>query len=196
MSDRKHAAAWPLHPQPSLRPASDGAPGFRDRASFEAAVRPHLDAMSAAARAVVRSPDLAADVVQDVLLRLWQRGWLSEDPRGALCLLARQAGKQALRANRRRCFHEACASSDECLFEDPSEASEREERRTVVRRLVAELKPEHRALLERTLEGEVEYQTLAREFALPVGTVRSRLHRARNELKRRLESTELQRSVA
>ena len=65
-----------------------------------------------------------------------------------------------------------------------------------LRRLVAELKPEHRALLERTLEGEVEYQTLAREFALPVGTVRSRLHRARNELRRRLESTELQRSVA
>ena len=46
------------------------------------------------------------------------------------------------------------------------------------------------------LEVARGYREIAASCDLPVGTVRSRLHRARNELKRRLESTELQRSVA
>ncbi len=198
MSDRSLSAAWPRPAHIPLPTSPPFAPLAADpgNGAFEAAVQPHLDAMSAAARAVVRSPDLADDAVQDVLARLWQRGRISEDPRGALCHLARLAGRQHLRAARRRCFHEACASSEECHEDDPSVALERDERRATVRRVLAELKPDHRELLERVLDEEVDYQALAHERGIPIGTVRSRLHRARQELRRRLESPEFQSSLA
>jgi len=145
--------------------------------------------MSRAAGGIVGSPDLAWDAVQDVLLRVWNRGWLPAEPRSALCYLARLAGRQQLRAVSRRCRHEACAGSRECRYEDdPAVILERREERADVRRALADLGAHHRQLLQRHAFDGLDYRELSAEFGIPVGTVRSRLHRARRALERRLRA--------
>lgn len=183
-----------MHRPPATSVSSPVAAPRRplDREGFDAKVQPHLDAMHAAARRLTRCDHAAWDVVQDVLLRLWSRGWLPEEPRGALCHLARKAALQQLRAQRRRCRHEACAAlpAEDCLFDeaaDPARALSRGEDRQRVRRAVGRLEePYRRALQLHTFAG-LDYAELADELAVPVGTVRSRLHRARHSLRQRLQ---------
>ena len=68
----------------------------------------------------------------------------------------------------------------------PAEIAEVDEMRGLVRRAVAALPGEYKAVIAlRYFEG-MDYKTIARMLTVPVGTVKIRLYRARQTLKRRL----------
>ncbi len=70
--------------------------------------------------------------------------------------------------------------------EAPSDRLEREERCRQVRQAISRLTEEYRVVLVlREMEGYC-YETIAEVLDLPVGTVRSRLHRARMQLREQL----------
>jgi RNA polymerase sigma-70 factor (ECF subfamily) len=69
----------------------------------------------------------------------------------------------------------------------PAEQLERDERCRMVRAAIAALRQDHRAVLVlREIDGFC-YETIAEILDLPVGTVRSRLHRARLQLREHLK---------
>lgn len=69
----------------------------------------------------------------------------------------------------------------------PDAVLERSELEAALQRAIAELSEERRIVVVlRDLEG-VSYEEIARVLDLPLGTVRSRLHRARADLKDKLE---------
>lgn len=69
----------------------------------------------------------------------------------------------------------------------PSESLERQERSRLVREAIAALPEEHRMVLVlREIDGCC-YETIAEILQLPIGTVRSRLHRARLQLREKLK---------
>ncbi len=69
---------------------------------------------------------------------------------------------------------------------EPSATLEVRERREKVRGMIEELDPEFRSVVVlRDMEG-LSYEEIAEILGCPVGTVRSRLHRARLELKEKL----------
>ena len=71
--------------------------------------------------------------------------------------------------------------------EGPGQRIEQEENVLQVHTAMGKLSDEHRdVLVLRELEG-MDYDRIAEVLALPVGTVRSRLHRARSQLKDSLE---------
>jgi RNA polymerase sigma-70 factor (ECF subfamily) len=70
---------------------------------------------------------------------------------------------------------------------DPAATLERSELEAALHRAIAELPEERRIVVVlRDLEG-LAYEEIAVALELPVGTVRSRLHRARMDLKEKLE---------
>ena len=77
------------------------------------------------------------------------------------------------------------------ILDDTEPADERllrEERAVQVRQALTRLSDEHRAILVlREIEG-CDYDQIAQILNLPVGTVRSRLHRARLQLKEQLDT--------
>jgi RNA polymerase sigma-70 factor, ECF subfamily len=73
---------------------------------------------------------------------------------------------------------------------DPQEAAEQKERCRLVREAIARLDEEYRSVvLLREMEG-CNYETIAEVLDLPIGTVRSRLHRARLQLRESLREAE------
>ena len=69
---------------------------------------------------------------------------------------------------------------------DPALPLERAEREERVQRALDALAPDHRAVVVlKDLDG-LRYEQIAAILGVPVGTVRSRLHRARGELRERL----------
>ena len=77
--------------------------------------------------------------------------------------------------------------SEECR---PGHALEQAEMGRRVHEALNRLSPEHRAvLIMKDMEGQ-KYESMAEILQVPIGTIRSRLHRARLELRELLEKSE------
>jgi RNA polymerase sigma factor (sigma-70 family) len=162
------------------------------RGRFEAQVMPHLDAAYRFARWLSRSPGEADDLVQEAFLRAF-RGFdalRGSDARAWLLAIVRNCHATAFRQEQRRA-QVPLPDSDDVQLEsaasaavaDPQSVSiERDEQRCL-ERLIAGLSGEHReVLLLREME-EMSYREIAAVTQLPIGTVMSRLARARAALK-------------
>jgi len=73
----------------------------------------------------------------------------------------------------------------------PGHALEQAEQERRIRKALNQLSPEHRAvLILKDMEGQ-KYEVMAEILEVPIGTIRSRLHRARTELRELLEKDEV-----
>lgn len=177
-----HAAdACPLHPEGSRLQDSEDA--------FTAIVRPLLDELVRIARRQLACDHLAWEAVQDALVGLWRRSDVPENPRAWLIRAVLFRSLHIRRTTRRRHKHEgaACCHRREAVDRDePSNAVIITELRDEVWRALGKLNERHREVLSLHLIEGLEYEHIARRLRVPLGTVRSRLSRARDALKSRL----------
>jgi RNA polymerase sigma-70 factor (ECF subfamily) len=151
---------------------------------FNAGIHPHLRVVLAVAKGVLDSEDLAWDAVQEALVAFWKEGGRASDARAWLSRAVLNRSLHLLRTRRRCLRHERLACADcERLPPEPSTALEVEETRLLVLRAIGRLPPEHRSVVTlRDIEG-LDYRVVAERLGVPIGTVRSRLNRARKALR-------------
>ena len=70
--------------------------------------------------------------------------------------------------------------------DDPSASLERGEREERIQQALGALAPDHRTIVVMKEFDDLRYEEIGAMLGIPVGTVRSRLHRARCELRERL----------
>jgi RNA polymerase sigma-70 factor (ECF subfamily) len=160
---------------------------------FRRAIKPHLTAMLTVAKGITGSRDLAWDAVQEALLTLWLQKKLPLDLRKWLVRTAANRSLHATRTRRRSHLHEKRASAgchERYRGEDPEQALVRSEFLEGIGRALAALSPTQRAVLTMHEIKQMKYREIARILSVPVGTVRSRLNRARAALRDVLESPE------
>ncbi|HEX4649298.1 MAG TPA: sigma-70 family RNA polymerase sigma factor [Steroidobacteraceae bacterium] len=162
------------------------------RKRFEAQVMPHLDAAYRFARWLSRSPGDAEDVVQEAYLRAF-RGFdalRGSDVKAWLLTIVRNCHATALKQQQRRAAEPLSEEHDEqpgylplSGGPDPESATIEQDQRRTFDRLLASLPQEHReVLMLRELE-EMSYREIAAVTRMPIGTVMSRLARARAALR-------------
>ena len=154
-------------------------------ASFEKAVLPHLDAAYNLARWLTRNEADAEDVVQEATLRAFKffGGFHGANGRAWLLKIVRNTCYTWLQQNRAREF---ATSFDENVHGEESGNPETtllgDVDRQMLRQALEELPLEFReAIILRELEG-LSYKEIAAIANVPVGTVMSRLARARRRL--------------
>jgi RNA polymerase sigma-70 factor (ECF subfamily) len=162
-------------------------------ALFDQAVLPHLNAAYNLARWLTRNPDDAQDVVQEAYLRAFKyfSGFSGEDGKAWLLSIVRHACFTWLRKNRPAELTQFDDDAGDQGVEAGDEAENNPEQRLLVtrdrellNRLIAELPAEFReVVILRELE-ELSYREIAVIAAIPIGTVMSRLARARRRLRR------------
>jgi RNA polymerase sigma-70 factor (ECF subfamily) len=145
-----------------------------------------------AALRLVQSPDDAADVVQDAFLSAYQALHTFKGDAEFFTWLYRIAFNTAISLKRKKrpaISLEANKGETGIDPDDPSEyvkpgaALERTEDERQLGDAIARLSPEHReVLLLKDIEG-LKYEDIAELLEVPIGTIRSRLHRARLELR-------------
>ena len=172
---------------------------------FEQTIMPHLDAAYNLARWLTRNDSDAQDVVQDAYLRAFKYfdSFEGENPQAWLLAIVRNTCFTWMRRNRPS--EEVLGSEpidDEspgdaepllgggsrALATDPETLLIEGRNRTEVNELVAKLPAEFREVIVlREVEG-FSYDEIADALRVPRGTVESRLHRARGELRKHLSA--------
>jgi len=158
-----------------------------DRRRFEQQVLPHIDAAFNLARWLTRNAHDAEDVVQDAMLRAYRHfEGLRGEARPWLLAIVRNACFSWMQRNRPA---ELAAGADEEAAEAataPADGPEallaRELDRRMLNEAIAALPLQFReVLILRELE-DLSYREIARVANVPIGTVMSRLARARRLL--------------
>ena len=163
----------------------------RDVARFEVSVLPHLDPAYNLARWLTRNGHDAEDLVQESVMRAFQafQGFRGTDGRTWLLAIVRNVCYTWLRRNRQ---HELLTEFDEEVHTlegdalNPEVLTLREGDNARVQQALEELPAEFREVLVlREIEG-LSYKEISTVVDIPVGTVMSRLARARGRLRRGL----------
>jgi RNA polymerase sigma factor (sigma-70 family) len=164
------------------------------RAGFDAQVLPHLDAAYRFARWLARSPSDADDIVQDAVLRAFRAfdGLRGSDAKAWLLAIVRNCHLTTLTERQRHTWVPLPDESDGqdghamiSTAPDPEDASMRRDEQRTLERLMAALPQEHREVLILREIEELDYRAIASVTNVPIGTVMSRLARARAALKAR-----------
>jgi RNA polymerase sigma-70 factor (ECF subfamily) len=155
-------------------------------ARFEQLVMPHLGAAYNLARWLVRNESEAEDMVQESCLKAFQafEGFRGDDARSWVLTIVRNTCFTSLRKRKAadltefdEDLHGGAATSP-----DPETLRIRLEDAETVHRALDQLPPEYReVLILREMEG-LSYRQVAQVIDSPIGTVMSRLARARGRL--------------
>ena len=154
-----------------------------DQDAFAVLVRASVDRLETAARLIVRDPELARDVVQESYLRAWRdlRGLRDPDKfDGWLHRLTVNSCLETLRRRRRRPIEIEITS-----LHAPSEpdATNLVADRDVIDQVLRRLDGPGRAIVVLHYYLGMPLTDVAAVLAIPVGTVKSRLHRALGEMR-------------
>jgi|HubBroStandDraft_6_1064221.scaffolds.fasta_scaffold220870_2 RNA polymerase sigma-70 factor, ECF subfamily len=168
----------------------------RTEAFGELVIR-YQDRLFNALTGILGSPEDARDVAQDAFVHAFQRlktfrgqsafySWLFRIALNAAASQRRRTKRKttSIDATRDERGGEPLDRHPEAV---PSHALEADERRLAVQSALAKLPAEFRIpLVLKEIDG-MKYHEIAAIIGCPVGTVRSRIHRARSELRQRLE---------
>ena len=165
------------------------------RQRFEDVALPHLDAAYNLARWLTRNDADASDVVQEAFVRAltYFQGYRGENPRAWLLMIVRNTCYRWLERNRPAKVtpispeNEAAVERAAGLSGEPALNPEalvgRQRDAALLNELVEQLPPLFREVLILREVDELSYRDISEILAVPIGTVMSRLARARGLLK-------------
>ncbi|NUO78966.1 sigma-70 family RNA polymerase sigma factor [candidate division KSB1 bacterium] len=169
---------------------SDDAEAIRatlrgDRQAFARLVEKYQRPLYAMLRRLVRQHEDADDLLQECFLRAYQHLKEFEVSRPFYPWLYRIALNLALSSLRRRKWQQPMASLDLLPSgeEDPDQSIAAREFHVALERAIAKLPAEQRTILLLRTREDMSYQELSQTLGIEVGTVMSRLARAREKLR-------------
>ena len=163
-----------------------------DKAAFRELARRHADPLFRLAYSLLGNASDAEDVVQEAMLAA-HRGIGSFEGRSAIGTWLRSiVAFQASKARRRRAIRSTLplhAGDAAPAMEDPGLRSGSPaaavDSRVDVMAMLETLSPEHREVIVLRELQNLSYDEISAMLKVPLGTVMSRLHRARQELRQR-----------
>jgi RNA polymerase sigma-70 factor (ECF subfamily) len=165
-----------------------------DQAAFGEIVRRYQRAVYRVAWALTRNDSDADDLAQETFVRAWGAIGRFEIGQPLYPWLARIGTNLAFSLFRSRKRRPETpleplleAGRQWGVEDDPAEHAARGEHDARLRECFAALAPEHQAVLALRVMQDLPYDEIARTLNVPVGTVMSRLSRARAELRKRMQ---------
>ncbi len=159
-----------------------------DHDAFAALARATIGRLDAAARLILRDPDRAQDAVQETLVRCWRGLPTLRDPDRFDAWLNRlflNACRDQLRHAKRRSVEVILPGSLPTAVADATSAlADRDQ----IERGISRLDPDHRVVIVLHYFLDLPMPDTALVMGVPLGTAKSRLHRATQALRAVLDA--------
>lgn len=159
---------------------------------FAEATRPLFGHLVLIASRILGDEDAARDAVQEALVSLWREDEMPLNLRSWLAVTVAHRSLHLARSQARRRMHETRArfqrfeGSDR---DDPAHRLEEEDLGRILDQALALIAPDQRAVLVLSVVEQMDYESIAAMLQIPIGTVRSRISRARRALRELLLET-------
>ena len=152
-----------------------------DRAAFDRLYRDYYELLLRFCLRVTGRISLAEDVINETMIVVWRR---ASDYRATASVSTWIFGI-AYRKSLKALAREGRANTSLADAPEPQapETLEAEVIHAAIHRAIAELPPEHRAVVDLTFHFDCSYQEIAEILDCPVGTVKSRMFHARAKLR-------------
>jgi RNA polymerase sigma-70 factor (ECF subfamily) len=166
-------------------------------ARFAEYVVPELEVLYRVAQSITRNPTDAQDLVQDTLLRAYRaiERFDGRYPRAWLLTIMRNAQVNRVRRKRPELMHDPDETMSRVADESPDGADAEsqlmdQEFEAPIEAALAALPEKFLRVVELVDLNQLSYQEAADALGIPVGTVMSRLHRARRNIRQHLEASD------
>lgn len=171
--------------------------GAMDAAEYQKVVIDHKDRVYGFAAHVLRDREEARDIAQEALVRLWQHLEQVPDEASARAWLMRTAHHLCIdRIRQRKGRPEADAETAMDLLTDNAVSPEQKTSGKQIGGKIAQalerLTERDRALVLMREVHEMSYDEMAETLAMPLGSLKAALHRARERCRRELVSAGIQ----
>lgn len=158
----------------------------QDREAFEVLYRRYYPRLYRYLLRLVRRSEMVAEIVNDVMMVVWQRAGSFEErsqPSTWILGIAYRKGVKALRGLASQPV--AVSPETAASFEDPEPARRQADLETamVLQSVLEGLSAEQRAVVELTYHYGYSYREIAQITGVPVNTVKTRMFYARKRLK-------------
>lgn len=161
----------------------------RDEAAFDALYAATVNRAWSVALRIVRQPEAAEEVVEDCFWQVWREAERFDATRGrVLTWVLTICRSRALDYLRRKDIAEPMAdietlrSSELADERDPLDILGATERASAVHRALEQLKPRERQLISLAFFRGLTHQEIAVACAMPIGTVKTTMHKAFKQL--------------
>jgi RNA polymerase sigma-70 factor (ECF subfamily) len=166
---------------------------YRDLWAFRALYDRYGSLVYSAALRVLRDPQVAEDMVQEIFLRIWRKpdSYVAERGRFATWLtsVTRNRAVDEIRSRGRR-FRYETASPEEQERElpgpdtnDPALTAEHADQRRLILAALAQIPAEQRQIIELAYFGGLTQQEIADRLCQPLGTVKTRIRLGMQKLR-------------
>ena len=173
--------------------ADPGTDEAIQRAAFDQYVMPEIDVLYRVARSITRNPTDAEDLVQDTMLRAYRAvgRFDGRHPRAWLLTIMRNAQVNRVRRKRPELLRDPDSAMELLADESGTDAGPEDlvigaEFDVAVEQAFRRLPDKFREVVELVDIQGLAYQETADLLGIPVGTVMSRLHRARARIRKEL----------
>ena len=154
--------------------------------NFAEATSPLLEHLLSIARRILGNDEAAWDAVQEALVSMWREDVMPSHIGSWLASTVAHRSLHLARCRSRRRRHELQAGFQHCQRidrGDPANQMDGEELGCILERALAQIAPDQRVVLVLHVVEQMNYESIASTLRIPIGTVRSRLNRARRALR-------------
>lgn len=166
---------------------------LRDLAAFRTLYARYSSLVYSAALRVVRDPQIAEDMVQEIFLRLWRKPESYTASRGKfatwLTSVTRNRAVDEVRSRGRRFRHETASPEEQERelpgpdIDDPALTAELSDQRRLILTALSQLPAEQRQTIELAYFGGLTQQEIAERLGQPLGTVKTRIRLGMQKLR-------------
>lgn len=177
-AERRH-----VHDIQLIARISDG-----DVSAFEELYRAYHPGMTRFVANLVRRPTMIAEVVNDTMMVVWEKGSSFTGASKLSTWMFAIAYRKAMRALRRldEAIEDNQSDNRPALDLTPEEATTQSRASILLAEAMASLSDDHRTVVNLTYFHEMDYREIAAIMGCPVGTVKTRMFHARRHLHRLL----------
>jgi RNA polymerase sigma-70 factor (ECF subfamily) len=160
----------------------------REMEAFEELYRDYHGRLTRFLFNVVRRPQIVEEVLNDTLMVVWDKPDSFNGASKLSTWIFAIAYRKAMKAMRRQQEPVQDPAAEQRVSPDanPEEELARQKTQLLLARAIAELSPEHRAVVDFAYFHEMGYREIAGIMGCPVDTVKTRMFHARRHLRRRL----------
>lgn len=165
----------------------------RDQQAFQWLYDQYSSALYGVVLRIVRDDDQAQDTLQDIFVKIWKNVDAYDASKGRLFTwmlnIARNSAIDALRAQKAQPSNAIRTDEDNVHIVDRQHHTDQPNPDHIgIQEVVGQLRPERKQLIDLVYFGGYTHEEAAEELNLPLGTVKTRIRAALQELKQLFKS--------